>query len=145
MVARKQKSYNDFELSVDIANATLTNAQIACRHGISKSMVTQIARGDARADLQPLINKISDAYLTEVKRIARARGRKIIRRLDQILDGTGNMRHAEVSLKAIKQFCALSGADKVDNEEGSLRGVVIKTPFAIDPKKVKSSGNRRSR
>ena len=143
MAVKKQKTYDDYVLAQDIAESILTRKQIAKRHGVSEALIGQIARGDTRADLQPLISKISEAHITELKRIARSRARKIMRRLDTIMDSDDE----DTSLKAIKQICALGGADKDDESGDTLRAVVIRTPFAIDPSKVKSrngsNGNGR--
>ena len=139
MSGSKQKSYNDHELCEDIAGGILTQKQIAEKHDLSPQMVSDIARGDKRTDLKPIIDKISESYIAEVRRIARARGRKTMRRLDEIVDGNGG-KQAEVSLKAIKHVHAISGVAQTEETAGDLRAVVIKTPFAIDPTKIKSNG-----
>jgi len=52
MSAKKQKSYNDYELCKDIAKSELTTAQIAEKHHLSEGMVAAITRGDKRPELK---------------------------------------------------------------------------------------------
>lgn len=139
MSGSKQKQYDDHELCEDIAGGILTQKQIGEKYDLSPQMVSDIARGDRRTDLKPIIDKISEGYITEVRRIARARGRKTMKVLDDIIDGKGG-KHAELALKAIKHLHEISGVDRTEETAGELRSVVIKTPFAIDPSKVKSNG-----
>lgn len=136
MAGKKQKPYDDYQLALDIASATLTYTRIAEKHGLSESMVAGIARGDYRPDLKPIIDKLSNAMVTEVVRLARSRGRKGLRRLDQIMDSANE----GIALKAIKHALKIAGVEQTEEAAGDLRGVVIKTPFAIDPSKIKSNG-----
>ena len=79
MTAKKQKNYDDQELCEAIAIGTLTTKGIASRFHISESMVTKIARGAARPELKPIVDKIKKArraqFLTEAKREIRRRVR----------------------------------------------------------------------
>ena len=86
MSGSKQKQYDDHELCEDIAGGILTQKQIGEKYDLSPQMVSDIARGDRRTDLKPIIDKISEGYITEVRRIARARGRKTMKVLDDIID-----------------------------------------------------------
>lgn len=136
MSGSKQKSYNDHDLCEDIAGGILTQKQIGEKYDLSPQMVSDIARGDRRTDLKPIIDKISEGYITEVRRIARARGRKTMKRLDEIIDG----KDGDTALKAIKHLHEISGVDRTEDAVGELRGVVIKTPFAIDEKRISKNG-----
>ena len=139
MAGKKQKDYDDYQLCQDIAAGILTKAQIAEKHKITESMVAGIARGDYRLDLKPIIDKISQAFIGEVQRIARSRGRKTMRVLDEIMDGKGG-KYAETKLKVIKHLHDISGVDRPSDDVGELKAVVIKTPFAVDPSKIKVNG-----
>ncbi len=75
MTAKKQKNYNDQELCEAIAAGTLTTKGIASEFHISESMVTKIARGAARSELKPIIDKIKKALWSEVRREFRRRAR----------------------------------------------------------------------
>ena len=65
----KQKSYDDEALVLDIAQGNLTYEQIAKRHGLSAAFVGEIARGEARAELQQRLGAVTDGLRAQARRI----------------------------------------------------------------------------
>ena len=56
--SHRQKEYDDDRLVELIAAGNVTHAKIAAEIGIDKSMISRIARGEARPDLQPRIQAL---------------------------------------------------------------------------------------
>jgi hypothetical protein len=107
MAAKKQKSYNDYELCKDIAQSELTTAQIAEKHHLSERMVAAIASGDKRPELKRMIDKFVDSTMSETKRILKTRSRWSAARLLQLAKDD---RNPQVALKATVKSLELAGA-----------------------------------
>ena len=137
MTSKKQKNYDDHELCQDIAAGTLTKKEIAVKHRLSERMVGAVAHGDQRPDLKPIIDRLSEAHVIEGKRIARSRVRYAMARL---LELVGSDAPHPVTLKATMHLLNLAGLGQTDEVADELRAVVIKTPFAVDPSKIRSNG-----
>ncbi len=67
--SHRQKEYDDDRLVELLGDGTISHAKIAAEIGISKSMVSRIARGEARPDLQPRIQAIVRARREEFERL----------------------------------------------------------------------------
>ena len=106
MAAKKQKSYNDYELCKDIAQSELTTAQIAEKHHLSERMVAAITSGDKRPSLKRIIDQMVNATMGETKRILRTRSRWAAARLLQLAKDD---RNPQVALKAATTCLELAG------------------------------------
>ena len=106
MSAKKQKSYNDYELCKDIAQSELTTAQIATKHHLSERMVSSIARGDKRPGLKEMIDQMVDSAMGETKRIFRTRSRWAAARMLQLAK---DVRNPQVAFKATAKCLELAG------------------------------------
>ena len=107
MSAKKQKSYNDYELCKDIAQSELTTAQIAEKHHLSEGMVAAITRGDKRPELKQIIEQLVESTISETKRIFKTRSRWSAARLLQLAKDD---RNPQVALKATVKSLELAGA-----------------------------------
>ena len=108
MSAKKQKSYNDYELCKDISQSELTTAQIAEKHHLSERMVAAIASGDKRPELKQMIDKLVDSTMGETKRIFKTRSRWAAARLLQLAKDD---RNPQVALKATTRCLELAGVE----------------------------------
>jgi len=68
--SHRRKEYDDDHLVELIAAGNITHKTIAAEIGISKSMVSRIARGEARPDLQPRIGALVRSRREEFERLA---------------------------------------------------------------------------
>ena len=119
MSAKKQKSYNDYELCKDIAQTELTAAQIARKYNLSERMVAAIASGDKRPKLKRIIEKLVDSTMSETNRILRTRSRWAAARLLQLAK---DERNPQVALKATTKCLELAGAGATaDGEKEEFR------------------------
>jgi transcriptional regulator with XRE-family HTH domain len=69
-LSHRHKEYDDDRLVELIAAGSITHPKIAAEIGISKSMVSRIARGEARPDLQPRIQALVGGRRDEFERLA---------------------------------------------------------------------------
>ena len=107
MSAKKQKSYNDYELCKDIAQSELTTAQIAEKHHLSERMVAAIASGEKRPELKQMIDQLVASTMGETKRIFQTRSRWVAARLLQLAK---DERNPQVAFKAASKCLELAGA-----------------------------------
>jgi hypothetical protein len=107
MSAKKQKSYNDYELCKDISQSELTTAQIAEKHHLSERMVAAIASGDKRPGLKLMIDKLVRSAMSETNRILQTRSRWATARLLQL---ARDERNPQVAFKATAKCLELAGA-----------------------------------
>ena len=117
MAAKKQKSYNDYELCKDIAQAEITTGQIAEKHHLSEGMVAAITRGDKRPELKQIIEQLVESTISETKRIFKTRSRWAAARLLQLAK---DERNPLVAFKATTKCLELAGAGvtaDAENEE----------------------------
>ena len=138
MPASKTKDYNDFELCKDVALAELTRAQIAAKHGLSESMVNQVARGDSRPELKPIIDEIIEAERSAAIRLARSRARWFVARLIQLAS-----RDSDIGLKAVIKGLEIAGLDQGSNEADKKQAIEIilsAQPGKGDPLKRRLTG-----
>ena len=68
-LSHRHKEYDDDRLVELIAAGKISNAKIALEIGVSKSMVSRIARGEARPDLQPRIGALVRSRREEFDRL----------------------------------------------------------------------------
>lgn len=123
MTAKKQKSYNDYELCKDIAQSELTTAKIAEKHHLSEGMVAAIASGDKRPKLKRMIDQMVDSTVSETNRILRTRSRWSAARLLQLAK---DERNPAVALKATVKSLELAGAGvTADGEKEEVRHVFV--------------------
>ena len=123
MAAKKQKSYNDYELCKDIAQTELTTAQIAEKHHLSEGMVAAITRGDKRSELKEMIEKLVDSTMSETKRIFQTRSRWAAAWMLQLAK---DERNPQVAFKATAKCLELAGAGvTADGEKEEVRHVFV--------------------
>ena len=106
MSAKKQKSYNDYELCKDIAQSELTTAQIAEKNHLSERMVAAIASGEKRPELKRKIDQMVNSAMGETKRIFKTRSRWAAARLLQLAKDD---RNPQVAFKAAAKCLELAG------------------------------------
>ena len=86
----KRAVYDDDELVADLTGASLTHWQIAAKHGISKSLVDQIALGDRRPELHRRIAAAAEARVDRSRRLGGRLAVSAMARLGAIIaDGSG--------------------------------------------------------
>ena len=71
-LSHRHKEYDDDRLVQLIAAGSVSHANIAAEIGIDKSMISRIARGEARPDLQPRIGALVRGRRDEFERLAAA-------------------------------------------------------------------------
>ena len=123
MSAKKQKSYNDYQLCKDIAQSELTTSQMARKHNLSERMVAAIASGDKRPELKQIVDQLVESTMSETKRILKIRSRWAANRLLQLAK---DKRNPQVAFKATTKCLELAGAGvTADGEKEEYRHTFV--------------------
>jgi len=116
---KRCKRYDDERLVMLIARGDMTYAQIGAEVGLTGRMVGLIARGQSRAQLQPLIRAASQAYMEQTRRLAARMAPPVITRIFNLTSPEGRA-PAKVQLEAGETILryALGGPGKADGIAG---------------------------
>ena len=112
MANRRHKKYDDDELVLALAAGERSHSQIARDFGLSRTMITAIARGERRPMLQERIEAASAAFRQRGGRLAARMAAPAIGRLVQMISPDSDV-PAEVQRRAaadILKFAFGSGA-----------------------------------
>ena len=129
------KQYDDEMLALDIAHGTMTQAQIAEKHGLAETTICAIARGERRPELQERIEAATQGMIDQARRLASRLATPALGRLASLIGDTADA-PADIKRKAAVDILkyALGDPSRAVNINANLNEIggpkVLRTPLA---------------